>query len=594
MQKPGNRRNEKVEFVRKGEKTEGEVKEPTEAGDEKNAKDQPKDNKRVMKTRGGNRGKPPRRDRDRNDGDGERQQRPRFEYPVNWREDAQKDVTLETKIPDNPKGEALLAKPDPAKYSAEKDKIYQKMKELQQTRDGKIQEKRQYVDGLINANKGVLEQIKAKRGEYSEKFGEQINKLKKKKEDLIDKKKNIQNEIDQIKGKFSQKGVNRASLQKQLKELQDEHENTQLSAHREAKILEQMEKLKEQLQQIGPVEELYKKRDALDEDIDKASKELNDLYAKGKPLSEQIQALAAQLDSNRDEDSKRREKGKAEGDEKKEKPQRQKTDQEKEMDAVIDKLKEEREQLFQKIRDIDTKFGEEYLAYEKQQFEIKRLEAMRSKQQYLKRDEQRKKDAEEYAKRQKEDKEKELNFLKFKYQPEIIECGNLIKLLEEKLREGEKTEEKAKEAEKPEERRAKEDADDLKPLVGKKQQFKEEAKPLSKKQSLKKPPAETGPKKLFNDFWVITAFSKYEILMPNTAAEAEGTLKALREKVEHFEKLRAKELETAERKLKEHGEAAEKGEKPKEENAEAEEKKQKPAEPKKAEKVFKEEDFPQL
>lgn len=515
-------------------------------------------------------------------------QRPRFEYPEDWREQAKKDVTLETKVPENPKGEALLAKPDFAKLQAEQTKNRQRIAELRQEREDKIKQKRQHVDEMFNKNKGIIEQIKAKRAEVNSKYFDKISKLKEEREKLFQQKKALSDEIDAMKNKSGGKSFNIENLTKQLRELEEEHETSQLTAHHEARLLDQIDKLRAQLNQVGPFEEKIKKRNALEAPLKKLNEELDVLYKKAKPLNEEIDKLKAQLDSNKEEAKKTKEETKAEEGEKKERAPRQKTDVEIKIDGQIDAIQEEKNKLLQKIRDADQKFNENMLNFEKQQFEIRRLEEMRKYQAYLRRQEQRKKEEEEYIKSQAERKEKELEYMKFKFSTEISECGNLIKLLEEKL---------AEKNPKPEEAAPVQDAqpkavidEDLKPLIGKKVEYKEEARPSKKQHKAKKPVPEAS-KKLFSDYYILAQFAKYEVIMPNSLPEAETAISALKEKISGYEAQRAAELEAAEKRLAAQKEAAEKGEElpPLEE-----EKPEAPKEKRRPPKQVTEEDFPTL
>lgn len=520
----------------------------------------------------------------------DRPQRPRFEYPEDWREQAKKDVTLETKVPENPKGEALLAKPDFAKLQAEQSRNRNRIAELKQDREDKIKEKRQHIDEMFNKNKGIIEQIKAKRAEVNSKYFDKISKLKEEREKVFQQKKAISDEIEAIKNKSGAKSFNIENLTKQLRELEEEHETSQLTAHREARLLDQIDKIRVQLNQVGPFEEKIKKRNALEAPLKKLNEELDVLYKKAKPLNEEIDKLRAQLDSNKEEAKKTKEETKTEEGEKKERAPRQKTDLEVKIDGQIDAIQEEKNKLLQKIRDTDQKFNDNMLNFEKQQFEIRKLEEMRKYQAYLRRQEQRKKDEEEYIKSQAERKEKELEYMKFKFSAEISECGNLIKMLEEKLAEKNAKPEEAAPAPAQDAQPKPVIDEDLKPLISKKAEFKEEPRPSKKHQKAKKPVPEAS-KKLFNDYYILAQFAKYEVIMPNSLPEAETAISALKEKVAGYEKQRAADLEVAEKRLAAQKEAAEKGE----ELAPAEE--DKPAPPKekrKAPKPITEEDFPTL
>lgn len=514
----------------------------------------------------------------------------RFEYPVGWREQAKKDVTLETKIPENPTGEALLVEPSFQKLEEDQDTINKKIRELENKRKEKIQEKKEFVAQLANKNSALIKQIKEKKKEADDNFFEPLKKIKAEKLKLVEQKKALSEDIEKTKSKYGGKGLSRNSLAGQLKELEHEHETTQLSAHLESKLLEKIDKVKSQFALIAPFEEKIKKCKSLEDKIKKMNDEMDAIFKKNKPISDELTQLRKQLDENKSQQKKDEGNSKKEGDTN-EKQVRPKTEKEIEYDDEIKKLLDEIKDLYKKQKDMDKKFDSDLLAYDKQQFEINKLEEMRKFQAYLRRQEQRKKDDEEYAKKRQEQQEKELEALKFSYHFEISECNTLIRLVEDKLNEKTEKHEVTEETAVKEEQKVKAQEDpDLKPLIGKKVEYKtEESRVLSKKQVPKKKHVAEPTKRFFSDFSVITLFSKYEIIMPNNVTEAENTLRQLKEKVENYLSLRAKELEVAEKRIKEGGRGR------REDFHESKPQQEEPSKPKRRpQKPHNETDFPEL
>lgn len=580
MQKP--RKTKEEVFVKKGEAAPEASPEETEKAPQK----QNYNKKRGGGPRSGNTNgaRPPKNDQ--RDFKEKKERAPRYQYPDNWKEEAKKDVTLETKIPENPKGEALLEKPSFETLMNEKKKLQKKIDEIADEQSKIKNDRFNFVKELKDQNKGIKQQLKEKIDEKKKKYEKPVSDLRKELDGLKAEQTAIEEKIDNLKSNVGGNLMSKKKLTETINQMDLEYNSRQFKAHEEVKFLDQLEKLKAQQKLLGPYDALKTQLDQKRDQISEKSKELKKLFGEMKPLEKEIGELIEQLGEKKKKDEAKEEK-EAEGEEnKKEKPQREKTEKEIEFDKQLDKLFEERNKLKAKQKELSEKFDSDMLAFEKQQFEIQKLEVKRNYQGYLKREEQRKKDHEDWEKRQLEAKEKEREALKFKYQNEINQCDQLVSILKEAI--AKPVEKETKEETKQEQQKGKPaPLEDMQPLIGKKALFKDEPAPQSKKTQKKKTIPE--PKKgLFSDLSVIVLFEQLKLVAPSNATQVENSLQQIKEKKEYFEKLRAEEIANAE---KEKNKAPEENGK---ETESAEKKKEAPPKEEAKAPALKEEDFPQL
>jgi len=171
----------------------------------------------------------------------------------------------------------------------------------------------------------------------------------------------------------------------------------------------------------------------------------------------------------------------------------------------------------------------------------------------LRKREQRKKEDEEREKKRKEDREKAKELLQYKYQSEIKQCNHLIELFKGL---NVKEEEETKQTEQATTAQPKvvqdETGEELKPLIGKNAEFRDEpVVSKKKKQDKKKVDKVDEKKRILSDHTVLSMFYTLNLVMPTNDTEIDNTIKQLNEKIEYFLKLREEEIKQAEEDEKE-------------------------------------------
>lgn len=510
-----------------------------------------------------------------------------FQYPEGWREEARRGVTLESKVPENPRADELLPKPDPQRLRQDLDRLEGQLDRLFHTLDRKRAEKKAHLDRLRGKNKGIVEQLKEKRELKKEKFMRPLGELKERRQKLVAEIEGVAEQIAQLRSKAAGRTLSKEELTRLLRKETLEYESRQYTATEEVKVLQSISRLKEALSLVAPADELRKKKEALRAELDRLGAQSSELSAQMKPLSAEIQALSDALGQQRSAEEK-------EGAE----ASRPKDEVTLKLDGEVKLLHEQRLELMEARRKLNEAYKKNLHAHQEQRFEVQRLEEMRKHQAYLRGVERRKKEQEEYEQHKAEERQREKEKLKFKYQAEIALCDRLEHFLAEVLRSKRPAEVAPEQpAESPVAPTAPVD-EGMKVFVGKKGLFKDEepARPV-KKPGKRKQQSDSRSQKLFEDYTVVMLFDELNLLAPNTVPEAEATLAQLQEKKAQFHKMREEEILQAEKNEKalategveEAGEsaAADEANKPEDETSE-------PARPEEAPVRLAESDFPEL
>ena len=77
-----------------------------------------------------------------------------FRYPEDWKEEARRGVTLETRLPENPRPEELLARPDGEALRRELDALQSQLDALGKEREAKREEKRSRLAEMHSKTRG--------------------------------------------------------------------------------------------------------------------------------------------------------------------------------------------------------------------------------------------------------------------------------------------------------------------------------------------------------------------------------------------------------------------------------------------------------
>lgn len=496
-----------------------------------------------------------------------RQRAPRFAYPKDWKEELEKTVNLETKIPVAPRDDELVAKPDFDALRSNQNSVQKKIEQLYNQMDKLKNEQKQIRDEERNKNNSGFTELKAKQAARKE-LSDQLKANKEQKE-------KIQKELEKIEdktSKLSKKAVGGKILPKQkLEEMirvkEEEFKNSKHTAAEEKKWIEEINELKKNLPLMNESESHRKERDG-------AQEKLNHLKKEGKVLFDKIQALSGTINEMREKlglnkpeeqgegakgEGKKKERGeKGENDvegkeqEKKEKPQRELGEAEKKLKEQRDKLFEEVLKLKEKKEELSKKFDQDAYEYEKQQFELRKIEKMTKIQKKLRYDENKKKRAEEDEKYRAQEEEKAKELLQFKYSKEIDTCDSLAQILKGYLP-SDKSDNPAESGNgdasyKVDDKMLKDE--NLVLIKPKKASQNEGIQPGQKKTQKKNKPKKGDEKdkedgRLLLDIATLQTFNDIKVMPPANVAQIDAVVQQLKDKKAYYEKLREDEMERA-------------------------------------------------
>lgn len=523
----------------------------------------------------GQEGKEPRERKERPEGEEKprapREKSSRFQYPLNWKEEIDAATTLETKIPALPKKEELLQKPDFDQLRKVQTDCQNKIEKLFKTIDGLKADQKRAKEEAYAKNTSVFAELKDKKGARQQ-LSEALKANKDQKQKLLTELEAIDDKVLKLQKKaFGGKIMDKAEIDRLIKQKDDAYKNKQHTATEEKKHIDEMRELKVNLPLMAEHEALKKEREAVEQKLKVIKGESKGLFDKIQDLSGVINGIKAKLDAQ--EGAKKAEEPPA-SPEGKEKPKRELTAAEKEIREKIDKLYEEVSKLREKKKEASKKFDADMFEYEKQQFEVQKVNRMVKIQKRMKYERERKEREAEADKYRKEEEERAKELLQFKYRLEIESCENLVRILNEQRPENKAQQqlEATTPAEyKVDDKMLKEEG--LK-LIGRKKGDEEGVKPGQKKLNIKKKPSKAGEAKeedrLFLDVTTLQAFTELKVMPPTAFSQIDAVIGQLNEKKAYFYRLReeevekaqaTKEEETPKQESKEAGEAAEPREK---------------------------------
>ena len=548
-----------------------------------------------------------------------RQRAPRFAYPENWKEEIESSVTADSKIPAYPHDDELLGRPDFDTLRSNQNSIQKKIEQYYNQMQKLKDDQKKIRDEERNKNNSGFTELKVQQNARKE-LSDQLKANKEQKEKI---QKDLE-KIDDKMSKLSKKALNGKILPKQklddlIRQKEEQFKNSKHTATEESKWIDEINELKKNLPLMNENEALRKERDLAQDKLSHVKKESKVLFDKIQALSGTINEMRDKLGFSKNDDHNEGGKGdyrkkdnkadKEDGDnnqEKKDKPQRELTETEQKLKEQRDKLFEEVGKLKEKKEELSKKFDQDNYNYEKQQFELRKIDKMVKIQKKLKYDENKKKRAEEDEKYRTQEAEKAKELLQFKYSKEIDICDSLTQILN-----------KYNPSNKAEEVQAQENADvdykiddkmlkeeNLILMKPKKTSQNEGIQPGQKKtQKKNKPKKATDDKekedgRILLDIATLQTFNDIKVMPPTNVAQIESVVGQLNEKKAYYQKLREDEMEKAfAPKTNDNNEAAQEGEDRKKERKENKETKEgrQDEKPKKQPKVeMNDEDFPSL
>ena len=517
-------------------------------------------------------------------------QRKGFEYPENWKDDILKTLTSVSKIPEFPNDDELLKKPNFDELMRKKNNLNKTIDDIKIKIEAKNGEMKEARSEAINKNHSIFETLKTLR-EAKKVINDEFNKNKELKQ-AIHKE---MDEIDTQKSKLVKNFPNGeliglAELESKIKDKEMFHRNNPTTATQEQKIISEIKQLKSNMSHVKENENLKNKKKELSEKLKPLKAKGDEIYTKLKEVNNKIKAQQEKLEL--DNENKKTEKKDVNEDDKK--PKRELSEKEKIIKAQIDSLYDDIRKLKIRIKEVSDKFDSDYLEYEKQSFEITKINFMLREQKHLRYEENKKKREEEKIKEIELAKQRAIEQRKLKYKNEIDNCNNLILVIEHLVRKRDAKVNSKQGVELVEVKidesllqkqgliyvpPKKKEVQGVQPGEGRKRKQKEKKREI----------IEEDPDILNLDIDSVANLIKLKIQVPKTFSEVPETLKSVNEKKLHFYKLTEEEMNKKEEKEIEEEKIESKTEEVTEEVAS-----RKDSTHSKRKKTFTEGDFPEL
>lgn len=533
----------------------------------------PTDKPRTDRNRGGrdNRDGKPRTDRNRDananankDGnddaanaDGEHKdkkergpRKPRFTPPEDWKEQLEKNTTIDSKIPSLPSDTDRLQRPNYNKFKndlsycdEEIDKHFRKV-------DGLKDEQKKVRFDQRDKNSTLYDQLK-KLNEERKGHSTVLADNKKLKQEYTDKINHIDDQLRAVEKKsFSGKTMRKKELLEMIKLKEEEFKNTKKTSAEEKKMNDEITKLRNMVKTMPEFEKLKDERTAFNDKIKEINKQSKEEFDKISKVSDIIGDIKVRLDETNLKIKQEKEEKATTAEAEKQK--RTLTPAEQQLESIkqehfdeIKKLKERK----QKLRD---GYEKEWTDFEKQQFDLDRIHFAQKIQKRLKREEREKRRKEEDEKQKVLDEDKAKGLLQFKYADEITLCETLVSLLED-MKPDRKTAKATFESKEVTSHNVNADALKQENLVYiKPRKFDEGAEVVNKKKKNQKknqkkeaPVANAETEKIAIHFDTLHLFNDVKVVPPTTYGQLDSVIGQLNEKKKYYEELREKEIAEA-------------------------------------------------
>lgn len=354
----------------------------------------------------------------------------RFTPPEDWKEQAEKLVTIDYKIPALPEDNEYLLKPSYNKLMDDlnyyEDEIEKQYVEIDYIKD----EQKRVRYEQRNKNATVYDELKklnSERSGYSAILGEN----KKMKSQYMDKINHIDDQLKSIEKKqFSGKFTKKKELLELIRQKEEEFKNSKKTSMEEKKMNDDITRLKVMIKTLPELDSLHEEKKKIYELMREVGEISKVEYEKLKKVNEQIAEAKLKLEENDQKTKQDKEKEKEEAEEegkKKHVPSAQEQELEAKKQVHYDNIKNLKEEI-QKTRE---KYDNDWFAYDKQNFEVDNIYFMEKIQKKLKWEEREKKWKEEDEKKRAYEAVKAKEMLQFKYQAEIDLCESLAATLED-------------------------------------------------------------------------------------------------------------------------------------------------------------------
>ena len=477
-----------------------------------------------------------------------REKAARFQYPLNWKEEIDSAVTLETKIPQLPKKEEQLQKPDFDNLRKVQTDCQNKIEKLFNTIDGLKAEQKRAKEEAYSKNTSVFAELKEKKTARQQ-LSDSLKAGKEQKQKLLSEMEAIEEKISKLQKKsFSGKIMDKGEIDRLIKQKEEAYRNKQHTATEEKKHIEELRELKVNLPLMGEHEALKKERDAIDQKLKVVKSENKSLFDKIQDLSGVINVVKAKLDAQ--DNAKKADEQQLPAGEFKERPKRELTQAEQDIRQKIDKLYDDVSKLREKKKEVSKKFDTDMFEYDKQQFEVQKITRMIKNQKKLKYEKEKKEREAESEKYRKEEEERAKDLIQFKYRIEIESCENLIRILNDQKPENKNQQQLETETPveyKVDDKMLKDEG--LKLIGRKKGQEDEGVKPGQKKLNIKKKPSKAAESKeedkLFLDIITLQGFTELKVMPPTTINQINDVINQLNEKKSYYHRLREEEVAKA-------------------------------------------------
>lgn len=524
--------------------------------------------------------------------------KPRFTPPVDWKEQAQKSVTIDSKIPALPADVERLHKPNYNKLKADLEFCEMEMDKHYKKIDALKDEQKKIRFELKDKNSTLYDELK-RLNEEKKTYAAGLTENKELKNQYKEKISHIEDQLRSVEKKsFSGKLMTKDEINEQLRVKEQQFQNMKKTATEEKKMNDEITKLRNMLKTVPEFDKLQKELKKYNEMIREINKNNKEVFDKLQKVSDLIGEIKVRLDETnlKIKQEKAEEK---EGEKKKYVP----SVAEQQLDAMrqehFDEIKKMKERK-QKLREA---YERDWYEFEKQQFELDRIHFMQKIQKTLKRDERERRRKEEEEKQRVYEEEKAKELLQFKYQEEINLCESLVSLLED-LKPDKKVDSKLVESKELTQHNVNQDLLKQENLVYiKPKKFDEAAEPVVNKKKNKQqknnkkkevPVVNSETEKVNIHFDTLHLFNELKVVPPATFGQLDSVISQLNEKKSYYLQLREKEMEEAS-KVKETGDdnTNEEVVEAKENGEESQKKEDKPVRQQKAVEL-KDDDFPEL
>lgn len=226
--------------------------------------------------------------------DSDKYTRATFRPPTGWRDKLRDEVTLETVVPQMPDKESLLSEPNVKDLKQDIQKINYQIDDIEDDIDKLYDQKKAYVRSLMDKNKDAKSKLSALNREKRTKYLEPLEALFQEIKGVNTTLQGLKNKRDEILGRMNPKYTKRDQLvaeivlkQKQLEE--------KLTAHQEAKVIEQLDRLKELLDDFPLLEKIKAEENTIRKKKEGISDKINKLKEDMEPINKEIEELRKEV-----------------------------------------------------------------------------------------------------------------------------------------------------------------------------------------------------------------------------------------------------------------------------------------------------------